>query len=145
AAALDRYAASHRAARQQTCVEALDRGPEIAELSGRRAACFDRGREQLGALIEQLTSADEQSAPTALRAALSLPRPEACVSPPASERPLPSDPASRGRLLEVRKAASRALALRLTGKPAEALAEERRGVELARATGDARVEAAALE
>jgi serine/threonine protein kinase/tetratricopeptide (TPR) repeat protein len=144
AAALDRYAASWRAAREQACVEALGRGGEIAELTARRDACLDRGKEQLAALVTQLAGADEQTGAAALRAAIGLPRPEACAQPAASERPLPSDATMRLKLLEIRRAESRALALRLTGRPGEALAEARRAADMARLTGDARIEADAL-
>jgi serine/threonine protein kinase len=143
-AALDKFAASWRGAREQICVDGLQRGADVSELTAPRTACLDHGREELAALVSELSVASDETGLGALRAAIALQRPETCSSPPAGERPLPRDPAARERYLERRRAMSRSLALRLLGRPREALVDARRAVELARNAADPRAEAEAL-
>ena len=143
-AALDKFAASWRTAREQLCVEGLQRGADASDVTAPRTACLDNGREELAALVNELSVASDETGLGALRASIALQRPETCSSPPAGERPLPRDPAARASYLELRRAMSRSLALRLLGRPGEALTDVRRAVAIARSAADPRAEAAAL-
>ncbi|MEP7125977.1 MAG: serine/threonine-protein kinase [Byssovorax sp.] len=143
-AALDKFTASWRSTREQLCLEGLERGADASALTAPRTACLDNGREELAALVRELSVASDETGLGALRASIALQRPETCRSPPAGERPLPRDPAARESALELRRAMSRSLALRLLGRPGEALTDVRRAVAIARLAADPRAEAAAL-
>ncbi len=122
-AALDVYATAwatvHRSASEATL---LSKQETAATLRG-RLACLDGEREELGALVDDLTHADPAVARHSIGAAYALASPHTCLEPSAARTAtLTADSSDRAaRLTALRRAVAEAEAHRMTGKIDEAL------------------------
>ena len=108
-AAVDDYAASWVAMRREACEAA----PSNVAL-GRRVACLDRGRRELGELTRVLASADAKVALAAREAVGRLRDPVACAA--ADDDGAPADIADRVIVEQGRAVIDRASALEYVGK-----------------------------
>lgn len=135
---IDAFAEGWRAARTQACLDGeVERtlGPQVL---ARARACLDEQRGFLRRFVQVLTEADATVVAEAALAVWSLPVAEECLDPAALERSAAEldDPRAQARAQAVRERLAGAMALRQTGRFAEALAvdeqalEEVRGLEL---------------
>jgi len=117
---LDRWAAEHRALRIETCE--LARGPARAAAAA-RTTCLDRRLSGLDALLGVLAAPDPTIVQYARAAALELPDSASCRELSGAERADgPTLASTRAELAPLHEQLARAAALRLLGKPREAVA-----------------------
>jgi tetratricopeptide (TPR) repeat protein len=112
--ALDTHAAQWLASRRATCV--AERSHDAAT-SGRRVACLDRNRREMGALTELLAASDRTLAGNAIEAVGHLADPDACATTSSA---LPDDVAGRVLVEQGRTQLARATVLQWAGKDDEA-------------------------
>jgi eukaryotic-like serine/threonine-protein kinase len=133
--ALDRYAAGWQRMAADACT-AGQRGAESAELIDLRAHCLDTRLADLQQVIALLDTSDPLVADNAVASVDGLAPVERCSAVEVVEArvPVPSDPADRARVEELRRQLVRADALRLGGRYGEARALledlDRRAAEL---------------
>jgi tetratricopeptide (TPR) repeat protein/tRNA A-37 threonylcarbamoyl transferase component Bud32 len=116
--ALDAYAARWASAQYETCAAARIRGEQSESVMTARAACLERGRTELRALVRVLGEADRSVVGKAVQATAVLGSPEACVEiVSTSTSPAPPDDArARGEVGEIRIELATAKALRASGR-----------------------------
>ncbi len=121
--ALSRYARGWRSMHADTCAAAAraDRSPELLDL---RSHCLDTRLADLQQVTALLDTADPVVAAGAVESIEALPPIERCstVEVVEARTPVPSDPAQRAQVEELRRELVRADALRLAGRYAEARA-----------------------
>jgi tetratricopeptide (TPR) repeat protein len=122
--ALDAYVARWADMRHEACVATRVTAEQSAELLDLRMACLGRRRDELGALVDALASADDGVIEHATQAALSLPDVDVCADVTALRAPTPPprDLAVRARIDATRAQLARAGALEGAGKYTELLA-----------------------
>ena len=119
---LDDYAGSWVAAQDDACRATRVRGEQSAELLDLRTACLDARRENLGALVNVLSRADDKTVLRSVEAVSKLPDLQECANTSALKariRP-PSDPSTRARVEAARARVALARAQSDTGKHADA-------------------------
>lgn len=119
----DQWAGDWSSKRVQACLEGEVEGTQSVELYDRSKACFSERREEFGALVALLRSADRIVARRAAPAAAEFPGLQSCVEKSALElRPAPPrDPAMRVNVTDVRQELMQMRALEFAGKYNSAL------------------------
>ena len=143
---LDRYAREWTSMYHESCEATRLRGEQTDAVMTVRMACLDRKLQSMSALVEVLGQADTamlEKAPSAATGLGSL-APCADVSGLLAAVPPPSDPAVRARLVDIHARLSRASALGLANRSAEASRVAALAVEEARATRERSILAEAL-
>jgi tetratricopeptide (TPR) repeat protein/tRNA A-37 threonylcarbamoyl transferase component Bud32 len=111
------WASSYRAVSEATLI----RGEQSAATLERRLQCLERGRAQLAALAEVLSSADESLVQHAPDAAYALPSPAKCSTSDVATMPdLPASPELRRRALAIDREIARGSALVAAGADLQA-------------------------
>jgi tetratricopeptide (TPR) repeat protein len=131
-AALDAYAAEWARVHREASEATLLRGQASRETLRVRLRCLEAQREDLRALVDDLSRADEVVAKHAISAAYGLPIPRACLEPSVAEG-APDSPERAARVASLRRTVAEAGAHRMTGKYDDALAAATRGLGEARA------------
>jgi tetratricopeptide (TPR) repeat protein len=103
---LDAYATRWRDARMNVCRAGRVRGAESEALVDVRAACLDRGRAELAALVAELRAADAQRLGGAAEAIAALTDPGECATSGALALLAPVPPAQRAAVAEVERGAA---------------------------------------
>ncbi len=145
-ATLDRRAAEWVAMHKDSCEATRLRGEQTDQVMTLRMVCLDRKLGDLGALVDVLAHADAAMLQKAPAAAAGLGSLDACADVPSliAEVPPPSDPALRERIAGIRQQLSRAEALRLAGRSANAAEVADKAVVAARQTQNRPIIAEAL-
>jgi tetratricopeptide (TPR) repeat protein len=142
---LDEYAQTWKETYRSVAEATLLHGRQEAGVMTRRVRCLDRGREQLAAVSDVLTSPDVAVTEHALDAVYALPASEACATTDVANLPaLPALPELRARVLVLERIVAQALALVDVGAFAKAEELAQRGIAEAQAIPYARTEAALL-
>ena len=136
---LDTYANAWAAMSRQVC-EAADTGPdEGRDLVALRATCLDQRADELGALVDAFSHADEKVVRKAVAATVALPPLDCCADAralKASALPtLPADEPLRARLQSLRARLSALWAMAASGQDWQALKPMSALVDDARAAG----------
>ena len=136
---LDTYANAWAAMSRQVC-EAADTGPdEGRDLVALRATCLDQRADELGALVDAFSHADEKVVRKAVAATVALPPLDRCADAralKASALPtLPADEPLRARLQSLRARLSALWAMAASGQDWQALKPMSALVDDARAAG----------
>ncbi|WP_239576809.1 serine/threonine-protein kinase [Archangium primigenium] len=115
---LDHYAESWRAQSVEACVATRKLGSQPEELFTRRAACLERRRQDLGALVGLMSQADPRLVERSLDAAHALPTLQECSDAEAlaDQQRLPSDPGKREEIARAQTELSEVKALLATGR-----------------------------
>jgi tetratricopeptide (TPR) repeat protein len=106
------------ARRDDACAATHLRAEQSTELLELRVACYDRKLEQMGAIVEVFSTADQTVVDHAAQAAVGLPSLEGCADPISLRRrvPEPSDEVSQEKISAIRAGVARGRALKLAGK-----------------------------
>jgi tetratricopeptide (TPR) repeat protein/predicted Ser/Thr protein kinase len=131
-AALDAYAAEWARVHREASEATLLRGQATRETLRARLRCLEAQREDLRALVDDLSRADEVVARHAIGAAYGLPIPRMCLEPSVVDG-APDSPERAARVAALRRTVAEASAHRMTGKYDDALAAAMRGLGEARA------------
>jgi tetratricopeptide (TPR) repeat protein len=144
--ALDGYAKAWADMHTSACEATRVRGEQSEELLDLRMECLGERREEMRALVDLFTRADAQVVEKAVEAASALDGLDACANAAALKAPvrIPSDPAKRARIDELRKRLAVVNALRDAGKFGDGFAIARPALEEAHTLGYAPIEAEAL-
>jgi eukaryotic-like serine/threonine-protein kinase len=144
--ALDHFAASWSAMRNDACEATRVRSVQSGELMDLRMQCLDRRLEDFTAAIDVLAAADARSVERASEIAGWLPRLDECADAAALRAPVrpPKDPATRARVAALDKTLARANADLGADKSAEGLSLIAPAVVEAHAVGHRPTEALAL-
>jgi tetratricopeptide (TPR) repeat protein len=135
------WASAYRAVSEAT----LLRGEQSADVMRLRVQCLERGRTQLGALVEVLAQANASVVQHAPDAAYALPPPARCITSDLNSIPtLPASPELRARAVAVERAVARASALVAAGADLRAEDIVEGTLPEARAIGYERAEASLL-
>jgi tetratricopeptide (TPR) repeat protein len=134
-ASLEGYAARWMKMHKDSCEATRLRGEQTDQVMTLRMVCLDRKLQEMGALVDVLTNADEAMLVKAAPAASSLSALDACADVPGllAEVPLPRDPGLRERMTAIRAEVARANALRLAGRMTSAIEVAAAAVREARA------------
>jgi eukaryotic-like serine/threonine-protein kinase len=143
----DRYAGAWVAMRTEACEATRVHGEQTEDMLGLRMVCLDGRLRHLGALANQLSSADRVVAEHAVTAIHALPPLEVCADAEALASPIrpPADPITRARVAAVRGRLAEIRALGDAGLIQRARAESAGLIDSVRALGYRPVEAEALE
>ncbi len=144
-AALERYADDWRAARVHACEATHVRHVQSSEALDLRAACLDRGRRELVALVGALTRADATAVERGTEATSSLPRLELCEDLERLRQGVaPAPPEQQAAVNELREALAGARSVYRLGDYASAARLLEPALERAREVGYAPLLAEAL-
>ena len=134
--AVNVYAERWRSASNRACTETHDLGLYSAGILDQRAACLQRRRSELGALLDVFVDADAATVKTARVAVSQLRRPSVCDDVAALSRGItPSDPQLAAGLVAVRGIIAKAEASMLAGRAAQSLEQAQDALVAARAIG----------
>ena len=124
AAQLDRYSRDWAAARVDACEATRVRGEQSDALLDLRMACLDQRRDDLDALVRELTASRPGVIDKAVEAAAKLPPLAACTDARALQAvvPPPADPIARASVEAARRTLSTVKALVVTGAYRDGLA-----------------------
>jgi tetratricopeptide (TPR) repeat protein/tRNA A-37 threonylcarbamoyl transferase component Bud32 len=144
--ALDGYAKAWAEMHTSACEATRLRGEQSEELLDLRMECLGERREEMRALVDLFTRADAQVVEKAVQAASTLGGLDGCANTAVLKAPvrLPSDPAKRARIDELRKRLAMVKALHEAAKYSDGLAIARLISAEARTLGYAPIEAEAL-
>jgi tRNA A-37 threonylcarbamoyl transferase component Bud32 len=134
---LDTYASAWAAMSRQVCEAADSAAGEDRDLVGLRAACLDQRVDELSALVDAFSRADEKVVRKAVAATVALPSIDRCADVralKASSRP--SDEPSRARLRSLRTRLAALWAMAASGHDWQALKPMGALVDDARAAGN---------
>jgi tetratricopeptide (TPR) repeat protein len=147
ARALDAYSAGFAAMSADACAATRLRGEQPEAVLTLRGSCLDGRLQDLRALSDVFAAADGDTVEHAVAAARALPPLAACadVAALSATTRVPSDPAVRAQLDEVRGALAQARALQTGGKYTQALAALAPAIPRAHELGAGALEAEALE
>jgi tetratricopeptide (TPR) repeat protein len=145
--ALDDYAAQWVAMHGDACAATRVRGEQSSELLDLRMECLGQRLGEVRALVDQLVVADAHGVEGALRAADGLVPLSRCADATALRAPirLPTDPAARARIEEIRAQLAKARALDAAARFDDAARVANDAVAAAKAVGHPAIEAEALE
>jgi tetratricopeptide (TPR) repeat protein len=145
--ALDAYASGFAAMSADACAATRLRGEQPEAVLTLRESCLDGRLQHLRALSDVLAAADGDTVEHAVEAARALPPLAACadVATLSATTRVPSDPAARAQLDEVRRAIAQARALHTSGKYTAGLAALEPAIAGAHRLGLGALEAEALE
>jgi len=134
--ALDRYRADWLSMHQAACLATLN-GAQAQDVLELRTECLDRRLAGAGALVEQLSRADEAVVKNAARAVDNLQPLSDCADAQAlrAGAAWPLEPARRGQVEAVRAQVTQARALYAVGQSQAALEASDRATRAAEATG----------
>ena len=135
--ALDAYADAWLNVHRGGCEAAQSRS-EPPPLRAARERCLDQRAEELGALVDVLAHADAKIVRKSIAAALALPPLDACADAGALKimAAAPDNPATAGKVQQLRRRLAALRALAAAGHDGQALKPMATLVEEARATGD---------